>query len=568
MQEPGHPLLLIAFSFVWLSGVLRSRRALQSSANSLSSKVKLSRAMKLRTSILIIACALLGSHVSIIPAQAQMAGRNPVIWADVPDVSIMRVGDTYYMSSTTMHMAPGVPIMKSQNLVDWEMAGYVYDILAPADPLNLVNGHAYGRGTWASSLRYHNGTYYLATFANTTGDSYIFTTDDIEKGEWRKASLGALFHDQSLFFDDDGRVYLIYSVGDIRIRELTADAQALKEGGRDEVLIHDAGRPAGERLGLPGEGSQMFKVNGTYYLFLIVWPENGMRTVVVQRSKSLNGPWEGKVVLQDAGIAQGGIVDTPDGKWYAMLFGDRGAVGRIPYLVPMRWENGWPVLGVDGKVPETLDIVSDGTGVSGIVASDEFNDSELGLAWQWNHNPQRRLWSLEERPGYLRRKTGRRDARFVDTQNTLTQRTFGPESAAMTALDVSGLRDGDVAGLGLLAYHYGYVGVEKKGGETSLVMVAFRGEEEQVVERVPLGRSVVYLKADAEFRDQVDQATFSYSLDGDTWTPIGDTLQMRYTLQHFMGYRFALFTFARETPGGRADFDYFRIEGQGISTRQ
>jgi beta-xylosidase len=240
-----------------------------------------------------------------------------------------------------------------------------------------------------------------------------------------------------------------------------------------------------------------------------------MRTVVVQRAESLNGPWEGRVVLQDAGIAQGGIVETPEGNWYAMLFGDRGAVGRIPYLVPMTWEDGWPVLGVDGRVPETLAIPSDGTGVSGIVASDAFDNDDLGLAWQWNHNPVGGLWSLTERPGYLRLTTGRTDPSFVDMRNTLTQRTFGPESAASTALDVSGLNDGDVAGLGLLAEYYGYVGVKKDDGAAAIVMVAFRDGGAVEVERVPLDQEVVYLKADADFRNQTDEATFSYSLDGE-----------------------------------------------------
>ena len=508
------------------------------------------------------------SDQTVYAQSVSQQGRNPVIWADVPDVSVIRVGDMYYMASTTMHMSPGVPIMKSKNLVDWETAGYVYDVMANADVLAMRGGqNAYGRGSWASSLRYHEGTYYLATFSYTTGENYIFTTHDIENGPWYKESLGGLYHDQSLFFDDDGRTYLIYGVGNIRILELTSDAQAVMRGGIDRILIYDAGKPAGESLGLPGEGSQMFKVNGTYYLFLIVWPRGGMRTVVVQRAKRLDGPWEGRVVLQDAGIAQGGIVDTPEGNWYAMLFGDRGAVGRIPYLVPMTWEDGWPVLGIDGKVPERLDIPSDGTNAAGIVASDEFDDDQLGLAWQFNHNPARNLWSLTERPGYFRIKTGRRDPGFVDARNTLTQRTFGPESTASTSLDVSGLNDGDVAGLGLLAADYGYVGVKKEGGQVSVVMVAYRDGEAQEVKHVPVNQDVVYLKADANFRDQLDQATFSYSLDGETWTPIGDTLQMRYTLVHFMGYRFGLFVYATKQPGGWADFDYFRLEGLEQSDR-
>jgi len=487
--------------------------------------------------------------------------RNPVLWADVPDPAIMRVDSVYYMTSTTMHMNPGVPIMRSTNLVDWKTIGYAYDQL-PADAMSMRNhNEAYSRGTWASSIRHHAGTFYIATFSYTTGESYIFTTKDIENGPWRRSSLGAMYHDQSLFFDDDGRAYLVYGVRDIRILELTEDARAVKEGGEDRVLIRNVGAPAGTAFNVAGEGSHMLKLNGKYYLSLIVWPRGGMRTQVVYRADRLDGPWEGRVVLADEGIAQGGLVDTPDGKWYAFLFGDRGAVGRIPYLVPVEWQDGWPVFGVDGKVPATLDIPSDGTGVRGIVASDEFDGERLGPAWQWNHNPANQLWSLQRRPGYLRLTAGRRDGGFLQARNTLTQRTFGPRSAATTALDVSGMKDGDVAGLGLLAEYYGFVGVSKEDGATSLVMVSADSGE---VARVPFTQAVVHLRAEADFLDQADRAVFSYSLDGAAWTPIGHELRMRYTLVHFMGYRFALFNYATRATGGWADFDYLRLAGPGF----
>jgi beta-xylosidase len=488
------------------------------------------------------------------PAQAR--ARNPIIWADVPDPAIVRVDSAYYMTSTTMHMNPGVPIMKSTNLVDWRTIGYAYDQLT-ADAMSMRNHHdAYGRGTWASSIRHHEGTYYISTFSYTTGETYVFTTTDVERGPWQRSSLSAVYHDASLFFDDDGRVYLVYGVGDIRIIELTADARAVKPGGVDRVLVRNVGAPAGTAFNVAGEGSHVLKVKGRYYLFLIAWPRGGMRTQLVYRADRLEGPWEGRIALADEGIAQGGIVDTPDGKWYALLFGDRGAVGRIPYLVPVTWSDGWPVFGIGGKVPAELDIATDGSGMRGIVASDEFDGQQLGLAWQWNHNPANQLWSLAQRPGHLRLTTGRTDPDFLHARNTLTQRTYGPQSVATTSLDVSGLRDGDVAGLGLLAEHYGFVGVKKENGATAVVMVNAAGGE---VASVPLNQPVVHLRAAADFRDQVDQAVFSYSLDGVSWQSIGEPLGMRYTLVHFMGYRFALFNYATSTRGGSVDFDYLRI---------
>ncbi len=509
---------------------------------------------------LLLASTFLCSSLATGTVRAQtpvIPARNPILWADVPDPCVIRVDSVYYMTSTTMHMSPGVPIMRSRNLVDWKTIGYAYDQLADVDAMAMRQGeNAYGRGTWASSLRYHAGTFYVATFSYTTGETYVFTTRDLEKGPWRRSSLSAVYHDQSLFFDDDGRAWLVYGAGDIRIIELTADARAVKAGGVDRLLIPNVGGIAGTTFNVPGEGSHLEKVNGRYFLFLIVWPRGGMRTEVVYRADHLTGPWEGRIVLADAGIAQGGIVDTPDGKWYALLFGDRGAVGRIPYLVPVTWKDGWPVLGDNGKVPETLDIPTDGTDVGGIVASDEFSGDALGPAWQWNHNPDARLWSLVSRSGWLRLTTGRTNAGFVAARNTLTQRTFGPQSTASTALDVTGMKDGDVAGLGLLAEYWGYVGVKKENGTATLIMAS---ADEGEVARVPLESSIIQLRAEADFRNQTDRAVFSYSSDGVRWTPIGDTLRMRYTLGHFMGYRFALFHYATKTPGGWADFDYLHL---------
>src|SRR5690606_13036503 len=152
---------------------------------------------------------------------------------------------------------------------DWEMVGYVYDEMANADALSMRSGqNAYGRGSWASSLRHHNGLFYVVTFSYTTGETYVFTTEDIERGPWHKESLGGLYHDPSLFFDDDGRAYLIYAAGDIRLIELTADAQAIKRGGVHRLLIPNAGGIAGDRFWVPGEGSHLYKIDGTYYLFL------------------------------------------------------------------------------------------------------------------------------------------------------------------------------------------------------------------------------------------------------------------------------------------------------------
>ncbi|PQA59567.1 glycoside hydrolase family 43 protein [Siphonobacter curvatus] len=506
----------------------------------------------------ILLCLLCSSKLLF--AQAQ----NPVIFADVPDLSMIRVGDTYYMSSTTMHMSPGLPLMKSKDLINWQLIGYAYDRLGEMDELNLTNGKStYGRGSWASSLRYHKGTYYVTTFAQTTGKTYIYSTQNIEKGPWKEVSFKPSYHDHSLFFDDDGRVYMIYGGGKLKLIELSADLSGVKPGTTEQVIIENASTPSGTAGGLPAEGSQLFKVKGKYYLFNITWPKGSMRTVVIHRADKITGPWEGKVGLQDLGVAQGGLIDTPDGKWYAYLFRDFGGVGRIPYLVPVTWENGWPVLGENGKVPEKLPLSASKGLIPGIVASDEFSrkkgEPDLPLVWQWNHNPEPKLWSLSERKGFLRLQTGRVDTSFTQARNTLTQRTIGPESSGTTALDVSQMKDGDFAGLSLLQKEYGLVGVKVTQGKPSVVMVKMVAGKPIELQNIPLNQNMIYLKAECDFRDRKDTAHFFYSLDNKTWTRMGEPLKMPYTIPHFMGYRFGLFNYATQQTGGYADFDYFRI---------
>ncbi|MDQ0640987.1 beta-xylosidase [Pedobacter sp. W3I1] len=512
----------------------------------------------------------------IVPCLYAQKATNPIIYADVPDISIIRVGNNYYMSSTTMHMSPGVPIMKSTDLVNWKIINYAHDALADVPELNLTEGkNAYSKGTWASSLRYYKGMYYVSTFAQTTGETYIFKTKDIEKGNWERISFKPAYHDNSLFFDDDGKVYLIHDAERLKIVELNDDLTGVKPGVPERVLIEHASAPTGKEVGLGAEGSQLFKVKGKYYLFNICAPRGGMRTVIIHRADHINGPWEGIVGLQDRGIAQGGLIDTPDGRWFSYLFRDYAAVGRVPYLVPVRWEDGWPVLGINGKVPDTLDLPAGKGLIPGIVSSDEFTrkkgEPALPLAWQWNHNPDNALWSITKRKGFLRLKTGRIDTDFLQARNTLTQRTIGPTSSASVALDVSKMKDGDFAGCSAFQKEYGSVGVKIDAGQKSIVMITTDHDKPVEVRRIPLDQDQIYFRIDCDFtgkNDEAnnlyalngkDEANFFYSLDGKVWKPIGPPLKMKYNIPHFMGYRFALFNYATKNIGGAADFDFFHI---------
>ncbi|HTN22258.1 MAG TPA: glycoside hydrolase 43 family protein [Pelobium sp.] len=523
--------------------------------------------MKIKGKIIL---ALLGLGIAFsnpLKAQETNKAHNPIIYADVPDMSMIRVGDTYYMSSTTMHMSPGVPIMKSKDLVNWKLVGYAYDTLANVDAMNLDNGKStYGRGSWASSIRFHNGTYYVSTFAQTTGQTYIYSTKNIEKGPWKRVTFKPSYHDHSLFFDDDGKVYMLYGGGKLTLIELNEDLSGVKEGGLKQVVIENASEPAlpsGKRGGLPAEGSQLFKINGKYYLFNISWPPQGMRTVIIHRADKITGPWEGRIGLQDLGVAQGGLIEKPNGEWYAYLFRDNGAVGRIPYLVPVKWEDGWPVIGVNGKVPGLLDLPANKSLIPGIVNSDEFSrkngEPALPLVWQWNHNPDNNLWSLKSRKGYLRLTTGRLDDSFLTAKNSLTQRTIGPVCSGATSIDVANMKDGDFAGLGLLQKNYGLLGVKVDGDKKFIVMINASTGNPEEVQRIPLTQKTIYVKAACDFRNRKDIANFYYSLDGKSWTAIGTPLKMAYTIPQFIGYRFALFNYATKNVGGYADFDFFHI---------
>ncbi len=489
---------------------------------------------------------------------------NPIIHADVPDLSMIRVGDTYYMSSTTMHMSPGLPIMSSKDLVNWKLESYCYDRLVENDAMNLNNGqNTYGRGSWASCIRFHKGLFYVSTFAATSGKTHIYTSKNI-KGPWQEKTFAPAYHDHTIFFDDDGKIYMIYGAGKLKILELKSDLSEQVEGVEEKILIENASVPAGDKIMLGAEGSQLFKIKGKYYLFNICWPRGGMRTVIIHRADKIAGPWEGKIGLQDLGVAQGGLIDTPDGRWFAYLFRDNGGVGRIPYLVPVAWKDGWPVLGENGKVPMNLDLPANKSLMPNLVNSDEFirkkGEAKLPLVWQWNHNPDNNLWSISERVGFLRLKTGRIDTSFTQARNTLTQRTFGPTCSGSTLIDVSNMKDGDFAGLSVLQKNFGQVGVKFENGKKTIAMVSTNTGKSLEMQKIPFEQSKIYLKIVCDFTDKKDLATFFYSLDGKTWISIGETLKMPYTLPHFMGYRFGLFNYTTKNVGGFADFDWFRIK--------
>ncbi len=497
---------------------------------------------------------------------------NPVIYADVPDPDVISVVDTdgkrvYYMVSTTMHYSPGACIMKSYDLVNWAVVNYAYDIMADIDKLNLENGEeAYAGGSWAASLRYFRGKYYVMFCSYTTWKSYICVTDDIENGDWEMIVIDELFYDPSLLFDenDDGtyRVFVVHGMKNIKLTELKHDLSGRLDGYKNKTIIENAGKAfSNENEG--AEGSHIYKINGYYYIFLITWPSGSVRTQLCYRSKNIDGPYEGKVVysgicdMENVGVAQGGLIETDNGYDHAMLFEDHSAVGRTPVLMRVNWNYGWPIF---EKAEPTSEKAIDGFEKSGIVSDDEFND-ELSICWQWNHNPDNNLWKIEN--GKLVFTTGNTVSSIIHAKNTLTQRTFGPECSAEILLDVSKMNNGDVSGLSAFLSKYSYIGVHMKDGEKYLVVAKNNGdvdeEELEYKSAIKLKSDTVHLKMAINYEKE-RKVYFFYSYDGEKWYRLAEEQKISYDLDMFVGCRFAIFYYSTETSGGNVSIEYFDVE--------
>lgn len=521
--------------------------------------------------IMLIALIIMGIMPAHMSAQTTTRMVNPLTYTDIPDNDVIRVGDDFYMVSTTMFLCPGAPIMHSKDLVHWRIVNYIYDYLADDDIYNLRNGkNAHGKGQWATTLRYRDGVYYALFIANDQHKTYVYRTTDIMNGKWERNEIeGAFFHDASLLFDNDGRVYVVYGNGELRITELTTDLRAVKQGGVNQILISTPR----QGFGLRAEGAHFYHIGDYYYVIVIDWPSGQPRTERCFRSKTLLGEYESKIILQGAfdgrgdGVAQGAIFDTPRGDWYSVMFQDHGAVGRVPTLQPLTWIDGWPMLGDNGKPVKEFDVKLAPYGEDHVWASDEFtykSNDDLDLVWQWNHKPINTDWSVTARKGWLRLTTSQLATSIFNARNTLTQRTVGPRCIDETMLDASGMKPGDRAGLCAFMSNYCSIGVEvDDAGQRFIVATSgnLRGSNEEL--RVPLKGKKAWLRIKYVFTPQADdtcgpdKAFMSYSTDGKKWIDVDYQLQMRYTLDLFIGYKAALYNYPTKQVGGYADFDYF-----------
>ena len=485
-------------------------------------------------------------------------GFNPLTGMDYPDPDVIRVGDTYYMVSTTMHFFPGAGILRSHDLIHWEICSYIYDCLEHTPGELLEGGQTiYGHGMWAASLRYHAGRFYVAFIAHEWPKTFLFTAENIE-GPWTKQYIEGIYHDCSLLFDDDGRVYIVYGNRDIHLTELKADLSGPKEGGLDRIIVRDA---PGEFLGY--EGSHLYKINGKYVLFLIHSRQREWyRTEACFVADSLDGVWAGGDVFYGdldglrSGPAQGGIVDTPDGRWFAVVFQDRGAVGRVPVLIPVTWNRfGYPVFGEAAKEISNA-CTRPGWTPQPLYDGDDFTSPALKNVWQFNHEPRKGCWETGNGAYVIRTDKISRTLEFA--RNTLTQRTILPGCTAEVTVSAEDLRSGDVAGLCLLIGSYGLIGVSRNADGYALVMKARkpRKKEEREYARIPWNKKEARLRAKVRFAGHEGKVCFEY-LDSSEWKPLGPEHTMAFALDHFTGARFGLFLYATEETGGSASFSRF-----------
>ena len=510
---------------------------------------------------------------------------NPILRADFPDADVIRVGDTYYMLTSTLHFLPGAEILRSYDLKHWEIASFVFDTFEGTEEARMKNEkNNYGYGMWAGSLQYHNGRFYVSFAAKETCKTYFYTANKIE-GPWKGTCLNFYFHHGCLFFDEDDRVYLIFGHNEIWIREMLPDLSGLKPGGFARKLLTDSGD-----VWVPYEGAHFQKIDGTYYLFVVRWPKDGTarRTQYCFTAKSLEEEFTGGPVFDDnggffnSGIAKGGLVQDNDGAWYAVLMQDRGALGRCPMLVPVTFQNGQPVFGRKGKAPRVVETTDNRphyayeplyTSDSFAYETDENGHCTLGKQWQWNHEPSPELWSIDPEGG-LRVVTGKVCANMTQAVNTLTQRLFAPAAFVEVTVDASDLNDGDFAGLAALLGCYRMLAVTSELRRYHLVLMERKDSEKnrnttlpdylpgEILEKISLRSPIVRIRMEADFKPGAETVTFYYRepMEGGKWRKIGGSIPIYFGLDHFAGCRAGLSVYASKKPGGSACFKDFVYE--------
>ncbi|KAF4421183.1 glycosyl hydrolase family 43, partial [Fusarium austroafricanum] len=534
-------------------------------------------------------------------AQACASFANPVIWEDLPDMEIIRVGQVYYMSVSSFAFSPGAPVLQSLNLVDWEYVGHSVPELAFGDRFYLDGRHAgaYGKGIWASTMRYRksNGLFYWYGPIQGTERTYIYTAKD-PRGLWTPLpSIDKFYYDLGLLIDVDDTFYLAYGTKTIHVAKLSTDG--LKEVENRVVYESE------EYL----EGARMYNIEGIYYIWL-TRPYSGQ--YVLKSCSGPFGPYECRLVIGEVlspvpgsgSPHQGGLVDTPEGDWYYMAFIDGYPGGRVPVLAPVIFDDGgWPEVEADYptspgiwrreyllSAPEKALNCR-----SACFKTHSFDHGVLEPCWEWNHNPDNSNWSIREHRLLLTAGTVTNNLYLAP--NTLTHRTIGPKSTATFCLDISRLADGDRAGVCLLRNESAYIGIHKDNGASRLVYVEdiinspvnipvgwLNGHPvaldwspkltETIQAETALVRNRVWLRIKADitpafshgYEKETRFATFEYSYDEDKFTQLGSAFVLTNEAVGFVGYRFAVFNWATVAVGGQLAVEYCKIQACDVRT--
>lgn len=513
--------------------------------------------------------------------------KNPVLYADYSDPDACRVGDDFYMTSSSFNCIPGLQILHSKDLVNWEIvSAAVPYALPPVDDVAPLHGMR----VWAPSIRHHDGWFYIF-WGDPDQGAFMTKAQDVA-GPWTEPVLvkaGKGIIDTTPLWDDDGRVYMVHAYAGSRagfksvisICELNADATKAITPSR---IIFDG---HGEHPTC--EGPKFYKHDGYYYIF---HPAGGVQTgwQVVQRSKNIYGPYEMKVTLAQGdtdinGPHQGAWVDTPTGEHWFLHFQDVGAYGRLVHLQPMTWIDGWPVMGVDkdgdGCGEPVLKYKKPNVGKSYPInnprESDEFNGYELGKQWQWHANFNEKWHYCAGQKGVLRlfsypEPEGGKS--LWDVSNLLMQKPTAPNFTCTTKLNftTSDKYLGERTGLVVMGLDYAAIVMENTADGLVLNQVvckeADKGNVEKVIASVPLQSGEVYLRAKFMDKGMLEKnpldmkvmVQFSYSLDGKKFKPLGEAFQAKEG--KWIGAKTGVFCTrpAKErVDGGWVDVDFFRV---------
>jgi beta-xylosidase len=480
----------------------------------------------------LLCCLVIGSKAQVwVPDNGDGTYKNPIIYADYSDPDVIRVGDDYYMVASSFNCQPGIPVLHSKDLVNWKIINHVYDHL----PLQRYQKMQAGQGSWAPSIRYHNGRYYV--YFCTPEDGLFMASAVNPAGKWTLALVQdvANWEDPCPFWDTDGHAYLLHGrkgAGPAILHKMSADGKKLLDNGR-LIYRDDKQQPT-------LEGFKFLNKRAGYYYFMA--PAGGVGTgwQSVFRSKNIYGPYEDKIVLRQGstginGPHQGGLVETQTGEWWFIHFQEKGAYGRILYLQPAVWKNGWPVIGEDKdgngtgepiltyKMPNVGKHYPAGTPQT----SDEFSSPVLGLQWQWQAAPHKNWYSLISHKGFIRLNAmanPTNSGSLFYAPNMLLQKFMAPAFTVTAKLIFHSATTNDRAGLTITGNYYTFLCLEKQENGNSLVIYEGKADNRRLLPprplaSIPVKANTVWLRATVN-----DKAMYryTYSLDGVKFMDIGD----------------------------------------------